>query len=507
MRVLLAAQMREADRRAVEVFGIPAAALMEAAAVQVVEAIEETLGSAADRKVTVVCGKGNNGGDGYAVARYLAGREAKVTLVVTAEPKDLSEDAKRQAVICQKINLPVVSLKDASQVPCDWVVDAVFGTGFKGPAKGIAAEAIEWINKRAGKVVSIDLPSGCETDTGQIKGPCVKAHLTVTLARPKPAIFLYPAAGHCGKIRVRDIGIPAAAFDDFKPRLRLFNERAARAVLPRREATAHKKSVGTVLVIAGSGAYLGAALLAIRGAFRGGAGFIHAVLPEKQVAEARRAMPEVVFHAQPGEQLSTGAAPAIMELAKSCDAAVIGPGLGSSASTAELVRSLYKTLPIPAVIDADAIRALAGMEETSTAAQRILTPHAGEMADLLASSSEVIEADRLAAAAEAARGYQACVLLKGPHSLVATPEGDAAFNASGNEALATAGSGDVLAGLISALMARGLKGEAAASLGAWLHGRAADDWQSTQGNTGLTATDLADALPGLVHRLGLEGSL
>ncbi|HTB33683.1 MAG TPA: NAD(P)H-hydrate dehydratase, partial [bacterium] len=397
------------------------------------------------------------------------------------------------------LGLEALPLKTGPNAAFDLLVDALVGTGAVLPLRGSLAEFALWMDGQACPVVALDLPSGVDGDSGAADGPCVNAALTVTFLAAKPGLFLEPGRSHAGAVRVHHFAGPGLdGLIKAESKLRAFDQAEAAAALPPRPYDAHKKQAA-VLVVAGSKAYLGAALLCARAAYRGGAGIVRLALPEALAQTAVAALPEAVILALPGADcLGQAGLETLLTAAKDCGAMVVGPGLGRAASTQALVRALWRTAPLPALFDADALHALALGD--APAGPRVLTPHEGELKALLGPAA--LESGRPAAARALASAASAVALLKGPATLVAGPDGALSINTSGSAALASAGTGDVLSGLIGALLAQGAAAFDAASLGAWIHGRAGDRWAAQNAGRGLLASDLADGLPAALQEIG-----
>jgi NAD(P)H-hydrate epimerase len=395
--------------------------------------------------------------------------------------------------------------------PGDVVVDALLGTGLSRAPAGAFAAAIDRIAaaRAAGaRVLAVDVPSGLSADTGRPLGPCVVADATVTFAFQKRGLVLHPGPAHAGVVRVADIGLPAAAAARVPPSCELLDEETARGLVPARDPGAHKGDAGRLLVVAGSPGKTGAAHLALLGALRGGAGLVTLAARPDALGPALAGRPEAMSVALPGEgALGPPDLPALLEAARGADALVIGPGLPRGEGTGALLLELRRRCAVPAVLDADALNALAAepalLEELSALpAPLVLTPHPGEMARLCGLTLEAVQEDRIALAADRARAWRAVVMLKGARTVVAAPEGVPAVVPTGNAGLATGGTGDVLAGLCGALLAGGCPAADAARVAAWVHGAAGDLAATRFGQRGLVAGDLGDAIGQIWARWG-----
>ena len=524
MRVLLAKEMRALDRAAEEEIGIPGIVLMENAGRAVADAAEQMLGSCRGKNVVIFAGKGNNGGDGSGAGRWLLNRGARVSLVLAAAVDALRGSAADQLqyfmacggeVLSTEGNEPETFRKELqARVSCsDLCIDALLGTGFAGNLQPDIACLCACINaqkaRREGRcrVLSVDLPTGVNADDGSAAEGAVEADVTVTMALPKPGLYLYPGARYAGQIVTADIGMPAALLESAGGERFLLTDERIRGLLPQRARNAHKGTAGRVLVLAGSYGYLGAAALSSFAALKGGAGLVTLYTPEtcREVLSVK--LTEVMVRGLPADgkgSLSPEAEEEVLKAERIANVLAIGPGLGVSETTGETVRRILGSAEIPCVIDADAIRALAGHTEilSHMAADKVLTPHPGEMAALTGLSVKEIEQNRLGIAASCAEKWQAVVVLKGVPSVVAMPDGAVYLNPTGTPAMATAGCGDVLTGLIAALIAQGCPAGEAAMAGVYLHGLAGEI--AAGYGVGMTASELCNAVPEARNRVLTE---
>ena len=504
--------MRLADADAIR-GGTAGDDLMESAAAALCEQLRRAYPGW--RKVAVVCGPGNNGGDGLAAARMLALSGIAVRVFTLRDPSSYAGDAGRNADRARSVGLPLLWLKDSRSFSamrralddCDGIVDALFGTGLARPLEGTARRAVTAINAAGKPVVSADLPSGLSADSGALLGPAVRACETVGFAAPKPCHVLPPASGFCGRVIVADIGIPKKTLARRASRFWIVESADVASLLPARPLDSHKADFGRLAVIAGSRGKAGAAILAARGALRGGAGLVTVFCAESLTPLVVSALPEAMTFGLPEEDgaLTEAGAAALASQLRAFDAAVVGPGLGTSERTVRFLEALLRGTRLPLVVDADGLNAFAGRPHwfAKRRGPLILTPHPGEAGRLLGISSRAIQADRLGAARSLSRRSGAVTILKGAHSLVASPSGEALVNPTGTPLLSTAGSGDVLAGLIGALLAGGLKARDAAMAGAWLHGATAQALAPVLGDAGLLAHEAADAIPSVRLALSL----
>jgi NAD(P)H-hydrate epimerase len=506
-------EMKAADAAAIR-RKIPSLSLMENAAGGVADAVRRRFPEW--RNVVVVCGPGNNGGDGFAAARLLQG-SAKVRVFSLRAADALRGDAAVELGRARDAGIEIESLEEPSGFDAlaralsraDGVVDALFGTGLDRALEGAARRAVDAINGARRPVIAVDVPSGLSADTGGLPGAAVRATVTVALALPKHCHAFPPARRLCGELLVHDIGIPEDITAPAGHRLHLATRDGVRQLLPPRSRDVHKGDAGRVAIVAGSRGKTGAAVLAARGALRAGAGLVTVLCPESLEKVVVAALSETMTRGLPersGGLASEAGAEVAAELER-YDAAVVGPGLGVAPGTVSAIEEVVARAKIPLVLDADGLNAFAGRgaKLTGRSGPTVLTPHPGEAGRLLGRGAEDVQADRPGSARELARETGACVLLKGEASLVATPDGRVVVNSSGTPLLASAGTGDVLSGVVVALLAAGLSPPDAAAAGAWLHGAAGERLEERLGDAGLLAHEVADAVPLVrseLHRAG-----
>ena len=507
MRILNAEQMREADRRAIEDIGIASLVLMENAGRQVVAAIESLYPDLDERSVAIVCGKGNNGGDGFVVARTLQQRGVEVSVFVIGRVTEIKGDARINLDILGRLGQTVVEVADETAwelhgneiTAHDLIIDAMFGTGLSAPLTGFYETVVADLNEAGVPIVSIDMPSGMSADTSDLIGDAIDATVTVTLGAPKLPLVLPPAESKSGEVVIADIGIPANVFDQLEgPHIELLTREQMRPLIPARAVDAHKGDFGRVVVVAGSVGKAGAAVLCARGAMRAGAGLV-------TVASPRSCQPTIA--AQAAEYMTEGLdetpdgtvhfASAAAVLGIDADVIVAGPGLGRGEGVTTFVRELLDKYDGPLVLDADALNAFA--DEPSLLVGRegrdlIITPHPGEMARLVGCSVEDLQADRIGIATDFAKRHQLYVVLKGYRTLVVTPDAKVFVNPTGCPGMATGGTGDVLAGMLAAWLAQLLDAEAACRLAVYLHGSAGELADADHGEVSMTAGDLVDRI-------------
>jgi hydroxyethylthiazole kinase-like uncharacterized protein yjeF len=503
MRVPTSSEIAALDRTATETYGIPVTSLMERAGARVAEAAYILLGPRTGR-VAVLAGKGNNGGDGFVAGRILRGRGRPVTAVLLAPAEEYTGEAGRMLAEARAAG---VELSDASEVALasyDLIIDALFGTGFHGPARGAARTLIEAANASHVPILAVDIPSGLNADTGQPEGPAIRAVATVTMGLPKVGLLVYPGAELAGTLYMADIGYPPALADDPSVRTQLVMPEMVRVRLPARSPDSHKGTYGRTLVVAGSLGFTGAAALAALGALRSGAGLVTLCVPEAVypivaglVAEA---MPRPVD--DDGGQMAASAWDAVHRAAAAADAVAVGPGLGVSDGVREIVEGLLRD-GRPLVVDADALNVLAPAPDilADASAPLVITPHPGELARLVNATSREIQSDRLAAARSAASRFRCVVVLKGARTIVAQPDGEAFIVPTGNPGMASGGMGDVLTGMTASFMGQGLPAADAAWTAAYLHGLAADLIAGERGVVGILASEVAHRLPAAIARV------
>jgi NAD(P)H-hydrate epimerase len=504
--------MRAVDRWAIEEQGVEGLALMERAGTGVTRTVERL---APDGPVTVVCGKGNNGGDGLVVARLLRESGRAVRVVCAESPASFTGDA--QANLRRLPGPPPVTLDGASWSdaeasagsatggggslpisPDATIVDALLGTGFRGEPGGAVAVAIESINAAQAPVVSVDVPSGVDASTGTVASLAVSATVTVTFHLGKPGLWIFPGKARAGAVERVDIGIPRGA--PMTAAVGLISSRVIRE-LPSRTATMTKFDSGAVLVVGGSRGLTGAPSMAARACMRAGAGYVTACLPASQQAVVAGAgTPELMTRGLPDEDgcLTAEGVEEVLEACARASALALGPGLGRAEAAADFARAVARRAELPLVLDADGLGAHAGRlrELSGRAAPTVLTPHEGELGRLLGVEREQIARERLRHAREAAGLSGAIVALKGDDTIVADPAGRVAVSPGATPALATAGTGDVLTGVIAALIAQGLDAFAATAAGVWLHAQAGREAARRTGAVeGVIASDVIEALP------------
>ena len=528
MKLVTTQEMKEIDKLAMEKYGVSGLLLMDAAAKQVADAVvdelekvylEKNRGESAQNpcKVVVLCGGGNNGGDGFGAARWLHsyGNVVKVFLIGSTCDK-ISGDAASELAMLKAAGVVVTELAkeedwfavELAIERADIVVDAILGTGFSGELRPAARRACQLINQLAQRIVAVDVPTGVNSDNGATCEDAVKANVTVTMELPKVGLLLHPGKRLCGTVLVAGIGMPPKLLEEYPSHKYQITDAMVRSLLPIRAEDAHKGDAGRVVVCAGSPGFIGAAALTSSAAVKAGAGLVSLLTPLSSREVLAVKLTEVMVHGllerMPGV-LGSAAANDVLERANKADVLAIGPGLGISDSTQQTVRDILAKCEVPVVIDADAITALKEHTDilSKMTAPKVLTPHAGEMARLTGLAVEEINRDRISIAQKYAKEWQAVVVLKGAPTVVACPDGTVYVNSTGSKALATGGSGDVLTGIIAGLAAQGISLSEAAVCGVYLHGSAGS---LACKNVGLAAGEIACFLEEARNLVELESA-
>jgi ADP-dependent NAD(P)H-hydrate dehydratase / NAD(P)H-hydrate epimerase len=516
MKILSAAQMREVDRLTTEVYGVPSLMLMENAASRTVEAIEKKFGPVAGRRALIICGKGNNGGDGAAIARQLWMRSARADVLLLGRVDEARGDARVNFEIARTLTsensgLRIIEVTDSdglrqefNSLSPDIYVDAIFGTGLTRAAAGVFEEAINFLNSLSdgSPVIAVDVPSGVASDSQELIGPAVRAQMTVTFTAPKVANVFPPASDYSGELAIANIGSPDELINSSGSHINLVDREMIKQWLEssRRSSFANKGDAGKVLAIAGSRGKTGAACLVGAGAMRAGAGLVTIATSESaQPLVASQMLLECMSESlveTPSGTIAREAAEPALELAEQRDVLAMGPGLGSAEeSTRAFIRSVVTKRTRPVVLDADALNSLAPWPEPirgSAELPLILTPHPGEMARLVGKPIPEVVSNRVETAREFAIAHSVIVVLKGSRTCIAAPDGEVYVNPTGNAGMATGGTGDVLTGIIAGLLAQKPDDPLAATIAAvYLHGLAGDIAASRLGTRAMIASDIA----------------
>ena len=506
MKIGLSSEMREIDRKAEDEYGIPAYLLMENAGRRAAEAAIHLMGGAEGKKVCLLAGSGNNGGDAFAAARHLQSAGARPRVFFIGNEEHMSEAAKLNRDICDKMGIEIYQLSDERQWDkmhvvirfSDCVVDGVLGTGFSGSLRDDTAKLMSIVNDSGCRVLSIDIPTGVAADTGAADENALKADMTITLGMPKPGHMLMPGAGLCGEVLLDGIGLPIQLLESEQIMQEAIDEDLVRSLLIPRPIDAYKGMCGSILVVAGSRGMTGAAALSSEAALRAGAGISTLAIPESLNDIMEQKLTEVMTVPVPEcdkGAIGLSALPEILDKAKKQDAVLIGPGLGRAEETMELVRRFVVETDAQVVIDADAIFAFRKDPDMLAKCHKVpvLTPHPGELAGLLDMSVADLRADLLEILRMAAKQYNAIFVAKSECTIVVYPDGRAYFYNGGNPGMATAGAGDVLAGTIAGLW-KGTRSDMAPVAGVYIHG-SAGNLAAEHAGVGLMAGDILRNIP------------
>jgi hydroxyethylthiazole kinase-like uncharacterized protein yjeF len=513
MKVATAEQMQELDRKAIEIYQIPGIVLMENAGRGAAEVITNAFPDLQKKRIAIVAGKGNNGGDGFVIGRHLLNKGIPIKVFLLTESKSLRGDAETNYQIFSRMKGEVISIpssKDYQKVKkdlekFDLLIDGIFGTGLDAEVRGYYREVIDHLNTLKKPIVAIDIPSGLAANTGKPLGTAIRASLTITFGLPKVGHLISPGIDYVGEVKVIDIGIPKSLVDEEKIQTYLLEEEEIRKWLsiPRRLDT-HKGDYGHLLVIAGSVGKTGAAAMACEAALRMGAGLVTLAIPKSLNAIMEMKLTEVMTEPlpeTPKQTLSLRAFNSLLRLCEKKRAVIIGPGIGTFKETQSLILKLIKTLDIPIILDADGLTALSTQPKTLPAANRslILTPHPGEMARLINSTVKEVQEDRIGVSRKFSQSNHVHLVLKGFRTLIATPKGEVFINPTGNPGMASGGTGDVLTGMIGGLICQGFDILTSLQISVYLHGLVGDKVAQEVGEKSLVATDIIEKIPALLQ--------
>lgn len=505
MKVAKGHEMRAIDQYTICNLGLPGIVLMENAAMAVVS---ETINQVREiQHVVICCGVGNNGGDGFAIARILRCNQVDVKLILVGDEGKLSGDARINYQVAKNLGIPMISCETDEDIArtaytlqeAGLIYDALFGTGLCRKVTGIYEKVIDHMNQSGAYVISIDIPSGIHSDTGQVLGVAVQANRTVTFCLPKIGLLLYPGTDYVGELVVGDIGIPDLAVEAINPSIMFMDDYMYKALLPARYKYSHKGTYGKTLIIAGTTHMAGAAVMTALAAYRGGTGLVKVFIEEEAALTIPNCIPEAIIgtYSRKGERLTPEDLGKLEEELAWADAVAIGPGLGNDAITRELLEGVLEHYEKTVVIDADGINALASDLTILDKAkcQVILTPHLGEMARLQQCSITHIADDLIGVAEAFSQKHGVVCVLKSARTIISMPQRETCVNIYGNSGMATAGSGDVLTGIIVSMLAQGMAPYESALLGVYLHSKAGDRAKHILGEYSLMATDLIRYLP------------
>jgi NAD(P)H-hydrate epimerase len=514
MKVVTAEVMQQLDKRTIEEAGIPGVVLMENAGRGVVGVLLKNYPHVLKGTVALIAGKGNNGGDGFVIARYLINRGVSVRIFLLGTRGKIRGDAKVNLDSVLKMQVPLTEIKSSAGWKahrgelegCTLIVDAIFGTGLTSDIGGVTGEVIHDLNGLTIPTVAVDLPSGLHPDTGAVLGCCVQADCTVTFGLPKRGLFLYPGAQYAGSIKIVDISIPSSFVEEalLPDQVLLFADMIQ--ALKVRNPDTHKGDYGHVLAIAGSRGKTGAAVLTCQAAARVGAGLVTLGIPESLHGIVEQKLTEVMTEPlsehTPGF-LGLSSFEKIRELMEGKKVLVLGPGLSTGEDTVKLVHALIKESSIPVVVDADGLNALGAhpgvLQQIDVPV--VLTPHPGEMARLVGVSVREVQGDRIAIAKDFARRYGCYLVLKGARSLIVEPDGSLSINLTGNPGMASGGMGDLLTGMIPGFIAQGYDCATSIKLSVFIHGLAGDLLSRERGPVGFIAGDVLSEVPRVLQAL------
>ncbi|MBW2589653.1 MAG: NAD(P)H-hydrate dehydratase [Deltaproteobacteria bacterium] len=511
MYLVTTSEMQQIDRETIESFGIPGRVLMENAGLGATRVLLDQFDNIINKNVGVIAGRGNNGGDGFVIARYLAQKGSDVTVYLLSESAGVKGNAAANLKLMTPLNVPVVEIPDEQSFLAHktgmlhqeiWI-DAILGTGLKADVKGYFKKIIEFINVLGKPVFSVDIPSGLNSDTGQVCGACIRAQATATFAFAKTGHILFPGAEYTGYLEIIDIGIPDYIAKSIGPKQHLLTQDRICSDFRPRILDAHKGTTGHVLVVSGSVGKTGAAAMTAMSAMRAGAGLVTLAIPESLNPVLETQVLEAMTYPLPETEngiIGESSFNKIMDLLSGKQCLAIGPGLGEAAETKKLIHRIIKESPVTIVIDADGLNNLAGSTEILKKAKSplILTPHPGEMARLIDSTAGSVQKDRITCARKFSEKFNVHIILKGAKTIIAHPEGNIFINPTGNPGMASGGMGDVLTGIIAGLVAQGFSPESATHTGVYLHGAAADMLAENIGPFGYLATEVMNAIPGQI---------
>ena len=517
MRVCLSEQMRKADEVSIKDFNIPGIVLMENAALGIIKEVEKDICNGILPKkghTSIICGTGNNGGDGFAVARHLASMDWDVEVFICGDKSRITGDALTNLQVIKKLNMPIYVIEDPDMVELDrslsrsqLIIDGMLGTGFRGRLRGNYEAVVEKINKQHKFVLSIDNPTGLNCDTGFAEESCIKADKTVTLGLPKIGLVINDGPYYCGELSVCGLSIPEEVYESIGIRRFLTEIDDLRSLIKPRKLNNHKGSFGRVFIAAGSKGMEGAGLLAAKAALRSGAGIVELAVPEGAFDAVRGKIPVLITRglSDDGEGcLSFKCCEEILFEAEKASVLLIGPGIRTTQQVKEAVANTIINCSKPLVLDADGLNAISDEPEIllKRPETTIITPHPGEMARLMDVSTSEIQQNRLEVAENFANKYKVIVVLKGYRTIIAAPWGETWINPTGNPGMATAGSGDVLGGVIASFIAQGMSPMEAAVCGAYIHGAAGDRAAEKFGQWGMVASDIIKYIPHTIMDIG-----
>jgi len=506
MKVVTSQEMREIDKRTMEEFNIDGKILMERAGMSVVMAMEEELGDLRNLSFLIFCGSGNNGGDGFVVARTLYEYTNKVKVILLGKVEKMSAETFSNYLASKKMGIEILEInssenfKDVERIlkASDVVVDAILGIGLSGALRGKILSAVELINSTENYVVSVDVPTGIDSNNGRVYNTAVKANITITFGLPKLGLFIYPARGYVGKLKIASIGIPWDLRNSESIKRELITKSVVKNLIPPRPYWGHKGTFGKVLIISGSKKYTGAPVLVSLGALRSGCGLVYTAVPEPFSVVVTTKLPEIVCLPIKTERgfFDKSSISQILEIESKADVVVVGPGLSVENETTDFIIELLSKIDKPLLLDADALNIISKTSKDllRNLSNVVITPHLGEFSRLISKSTMEISENLVEMAESFAREYKLTLLLKGSTTIITNGE-KTFLNVTGNTGLAKGGSGDVLSGMISSFMAQGLSPLEAAICGVYLHGLSAEIYSEENSERTMIAEEIANNLP------------
>jgi len=514
MYLVTAQQMKDMDSLSIESFGIPGIILMESAGRGTVDALFRHFPHAGQMKVGIAAGRGNNGGDGFVIARYLASSRIEVAVYLLSEKHHVRGDAAANLKLLEQMGVSIHEIPDMAAFEShqermrqyDLWVDAMLGTGLKSDVRGLFKEIIEFLNTLQKPIIAVDIPSGLDSDTGKPRSCCIKAKVTVTFGLPKIGQVVLPGMEFVGTLEVVDIGIPPAVVNKVDPKQHLITREMVKTCFKSREVQSHKGTTGHLLVIGGSPGKTGAVVMTSRAAMRVGAGLVTLGVPKSLNVAMESQLTEVMtepLSENANQTLGLSTYEKIVSLLKDKKGLAIGPGLGTAKPTRNLVRRLIQTSPVPVVIDADGLNSLVGGLGCLKGHKVpvVMTPHPGEMAKLIGTTASRVQQERIREARNFATTHKVYLVLKGARTVIAHPDGTVLINPTGNPGMASAGMGDVLTGIIAGLIVQDLPIGEAVNAGVYLHGCAADFLAQSRSPVGFLASDVIEILPAQIKEL------
>jgi len=501
MKIVNSEDIRNLEKILEEQYKIPTLMLMENASIFIFNFLKENIPDLKDKNVAVLCGPGNNGGDGVALVRHLLNYGVKNIFVFSyLWDKKISDLLKIQLTLLNDVSILDLKSNYKDLRLFDVIVDGIFGIGLKREIEDDLKNIFEYINELKKIVVSIDVPSGIDSDTGEIRGSAIKSSYTLTMFYPKKGFFEYPAMEFIGNLVVGRLNFGEAFLDSLvKSNVELVDENMVQELIPVHTKMAHKGRKGKVLIIGGSFKYTGAPVLSALSALRSGAGMVYLAIPESIHMIYRAIYPEIIYIPlkQIDGYISSENMDYIVDIINSygIDSIGLGPGIGLHSDTKLFVKEIIKKLDIPMVVDADALSYIRDILEEIKGKKIIITPHYGEMSKILNLPIDYIQKNRFLIGEDFVRKYKINLILKGPYSLTFTKEGQIYVNPFADSLLATAGSGDVLTGILASLLAQGLSESNACILGNYIHGFSVNIWKRNRGNYGMISSDIIDFLP------------